>query len=117
MTIMFRNDVKQVSGILKRASGHEVSVDTNDEEESAYNEHFKNSSQAVSGPGEYRVPSVRVRPVQALYTAQHQDFAGTATQQGKQDGKRDLFKRTVCVTVLVKSVVTVYTSPCLFDFK
>lgn len=85
-TTLQRNDVKQVSGILKRTSGHEVSVDTNDEEESAYNEHFKNSSHAVSGPGEYRVPSVRVRPVQALYTAQHQDFAGTATQQGKQDG-------------------------------
>ena len=88
-----RNDVKQVSGILKRASGHEVSVeDANEEEESAYNEHFKNSSQAVSGPGEYRVPSVRVRPVQALYTAQQTDFAGTATQQGKQDGKIGLLK-------------------------
>ena len=55
-----------MSGILKRTSGHEVSVDTNDEEESAYNEHFKNSSHAVSGLGEYRVPSVRVRPVLRL---------------------------------------------------
>jgi len=75
-TTLQRSDVKQVSGILKRTSGHEVSVeDTNDEEESAYNEHFKNSEQGGTG-GEYRVPSVRVRPVQALYTA----------QQGNQDG-------------------------------
>jgi hypothetical protein len=82
-----RTDAKQVSGILKRASGHEVGVeDTNDEEESAYNEHFKNASHGGSVPGEYRVPSVRVRPVQALYTAQQTDFAGTASQQGKQDG-------------------------------
>ena len=68
-----------MSGILKRSSGHEheVSVDTNDEEESAYNEHFKNS--AHTGPGEYRVPSVRVRPVQAMYTG-----GGTGSSQNME---------------------------------
>mgnify|MGYP007023187515 CR=1 FL=1 len=58
---IFRND-PQGGSILKRPS---LKEDTNmdqeeDEEESAYNEHFKNSGDKP-GPGEFRVPSVRVR--------------------------------------------------------
>ena len=59
-----------------------------DEEESAYNEHFKNNGDKP-GPGEFRVPSVRVRPHGAgADMGGHQqaaDYTGTATEQGKHD--------------------------------
>ena len=91
----FRNDPHKYGGsILKRPS---LKEDTNnmdpeeDEEESAYNEHFKNNGDKP-GPGEFRVPSVRVRPQGAGADlggpGPHQqaaDYTGTATEQGKHD--------------------------------
>lgn len=61
-----------------------------DEEESAYNEHFKNNGDKP-GPGEFRVPSVRVRPQGPgadTGPGPHQqaaDYTGTKTEQGKHD--------------------------------
>ena len=90
---MFRNDPhKQGGSILKRPS---LKEDTNmdqeeDEEESAYNEHFKNNGDKP-GPGEFRVPSVRVRPQGPgadTGPGPHQqaaDYTGTKTEQGKHD--------------------------------
>lgn len=88
--------MKQVSSILKRSTKDDSNVDNEEEEEeSAYNEHFKNNGDKP-GPGEFRVPSVRVRPVGggggALPCAtgaaqQKADYTGTATEQGKHDGK------------------------------
>ena len=86
---IFRND-PQGGSILKRPS---LKEDTNmdqeeDEEESAYNEHFKNSGDKP-GPGEFRVPSVRVRaqgpPGADIGHQQAADYTGTATEQGKHD--------------------------------
>ena len=91
----FRNDPHKYGGsILKRPS---LKEDTNnmdpeeDEEESAYNEHFKNNGDKP-GPGEFRVPSVRARPGGAGPDlggpGPHQqaaDYTGTATEQGKHD--------------------------------
>ena len=82
--------MNQVNSILKR-SAHEVNVDTNDEEESAYNEHFKNSN---VGSGEYRVPSVRVRPVQPMYSSQHsgENYSRTSGVGGNEgNGKQAPF--------------------------
>jgi len=68
-----RGEVKPVSGILKRPVEPELGgppglQDEGNEDESAYNEHFKHSERGP-GAGEYRVPSVRVRPVQARYSS------------------------------------------------
>ena len=84
---MFRNDCKEVnrSSILKRGGNGEANGDLEDEEEeSAYNEHFKNNS-APPGPGEFRVPSVRTRQNQgAANTANtNPDYTGTALAQGE----------------------------------
>ena len=85
---MFRNDCKEVnrSSILKRGGNGEANGEHEDEEEeSAYNEHFKNNS-APPGPGEFRVPSVRVRanpgPANTPNTS-HTDYTGTALARGK----------------------------------
>ena len=65
-----------------------------DEEESAYNEHFKNNGDKP-GPGEFRVPSVRVRPQGPgvdTGPGPHQqaaDYTGTKTEQGKHDSGED----------------------------
>ena len=58
---LIRGDQKLGTSILKRPS---LKEDTNmdqeeDEEESAYNEHFKNNG-GKPGPGEFRVPSIRL---------------------------------------------------------
>ena len=61
-----------------------------DEEESAYNEHFKNSGDKP-GPGEFRVPSVRVRPQGGdMGHQQAADYTGTATEQGKHDSGENI---------------------------
>ena len=82
--------MKQVSSILKRGGNEnpentDIEHEEEDEEESAYNEHFKNNS-APPGPGEFRVPSVRVRanpgPANTPNTS-HTDYTGTALAQGK----------------------------------
>ena len=84
---MFRNDCKEVnrSSILKRGDNGEVNGDPEDEEEeSAYNEHFKNNS-APPGPGEFRVPSVRTRQNQGTANTPNTttDYTGTALAQGE----------------------------------
>ena len=84
---MFRNDCKEVnrSSILKRGGNGEANCDPDDEEEeSAYNEHFKNNS-APPGPGEFRVPSVRARQNQGATntTNTNPDYTGTALAQGE----------------------------------
>ena len=62
-----------------------------DEEESAYNEHFKNSGDNKPGPGEFRVPSVRVRPQGGdMGHQQAADYTGTATEQGKHDSGENI---------------------------
>ena len=96
---IFRTDPhKQGASILKRPS---LKEDTNmdqeeDEEESAYNEHFKNSGDKP-GPGEFRVPSVRVRPQGAEPGhTMAADYTGTATEQGKHDtGEENILQRTL----------------------
>ena len=83
--------MKHVSSILKRPMKNETDIDHEDEEEeSAYNEHFKNNADKP-GPGEFRVPSIRVRPSGGgapPVTSQPStaDYTGTATEQGKHDG-------------------------------
>ena len=89
--------MKQVSSILKRGGNEnpdntDIEHEEEDEEESAYNEHFKNTGENKPGPGEFRVPSVRVRSsgVGAPGGSSHQhtqDYTGTATEQGKHEGK------------------------------
>ena len=85
-SIIFRNDCKDVnrSSILKRGNGEAAGDHEDEEEESAYNEHFKNNS-APPGPGEFRVPSVRARQSQgAANTANtNPDYTGTALAQGE----------------------------------
>ena len=86
---------QQVGSILKRQlqegegeAGGEVEED---EEESAYNEHFRNNGDKPP-PGEFRVPSVRVRPSgPGPAPPAHQDYTGTATEQGKHDGEAQIF--------------------------
>ena len=92
--------MKQVSSILKRPTKDDNDIENEEgEEESAYNEHFKNNGDKP-GPGEFRVPSVRVRPGGGGGTGsgaagagaalpghqQKADYTGTATEQGKHDG-------------------------------
>ena len=78
---------------MKRTEDTNIDRDNNDddeveegEEESAYNEHFKNNGDKP-GPGEFRVPSVRVRPGGPGPGGHHAtaDYTGTATEQGKHD--------------------------------
>ena len=89
--------MKQVSSILKRSTKDDNDIENEEgEEESAYNEHFKNNVDKP-GPGEFRVPSVRVRPgggggtgsgvAGGTLPGQKADYTGTATEQGKHDGK------------------------------
>ena len=86
--VLFRNDLKQVSSILKRAGNSETNADPDDEEEeSAYNDHFKNNV-GPPGPGEFRVPTVRVRQGQqgaatTTATSHTTDYTGTRLDQGE----------------------------------
>ena len=83
--------MNHVSSILKRPGVKDDNDDGGEEEgeeESAYNEHFKKNA-GKPGPGEFRVPSIRVRPtgapptITSQPTSQAQDYTGTATEQGK----------------------------------
>ena len=99
---LFRNDSKEVnrSSILKRGGNGEANADhEEEEEESAYNEHFKNNS-APPGPGEFRVPSVRVKQGQgAANTANTAtDYTGTALAQGEKLSG-DSFRRNICLEI------------------
>ena len=86
---------QQMGSILKRqlkdGEGDANGEVEEDEEESAYNEHFKNNGDKPP-PGEFRVPSVRVRPSgPGPAPPAHQDYTGTATEQGKHDGEAQIF--------------------------
>ena len=81
-----------MSSILKRAGNSEPGGEQEEEEdeESAYNDHFKNNV-GPPGPGEFRVPTVRVRQshggattTTTTATTNHTDYTGTALDQGEQ---------------------------------
>ena len=74
------------SSILKRGANGEANADPEDEEEeSAYNEHFKKNS-GQPGPGEFRVPSVRAKGGQGVANTANTatDYTGTALAQGEK---------------------------------
>ena len=94
---LFRNDCKEVnrSSILKRGTNGEANAEPEDEEEeSAYNEHFKKNS-GPPGPGEFRVPSVRAKQSQGSQGAANTanmatDYTGTALAQGESEVRRNI---------------------------
>ena len=80
------------SSILKRGANGEANAEPEDEEEeSAYNEHFKKNS-APPGPGEFRVPSVRVKQSQGAANSANAatDYTGTALAQGESEVRRNI---------------------------